>query len=99
MALLYKSPENAVEISESTLSFPDVSYVAIYDNKQNLLYEAGERSQHEQQAISPIEKKFYYETKQALHFSMPVITGINGQEEESPFASKVDVQETIGFGI
>jgi len=97
LALLYQSSENAVDISTATLSFPDISYVAIYDTKHRLLYEAGQTARQDKPLLWPTENLHYNVTNDTLNISMPVITGLNGHEEESPFSSRLTKQEVIGF--
>ncbi|MES2152959.1 MAG: EAL domain-containing protein [Pseudomonadota bacterium] len=90
LALLYHSAENAREVVDTTLTFPDVQSVQITDTRQTVLLSKAQ-SGSQAAARYPLKVPMAHaalvgESGDAWHFAAPVF---GGQAEASPF----DLQE------
>lgn len=98
LALLYQSGDNARDAVETTLAFPDVRALAIYDLEHNLLLAEGNktllRTPHKRW---PSRLELESETERYWNFIAPVYTRHSANDEEMfPFESNPDKPELLG---
>ena len=99
LAILYHSKDNAKDPARTTLAFPDVRGVAIYDLEYQLLFAEGE------QALPPANDVHWSghleldgETGESWYFVAPVHAHRGGLDKErSPFVVGSPAPELIGF--
>ncbi len=98
LALLYQSPENALEAARATLEFPDVHGVAIYDTDYRMLLSDGAdplppgSNKH-----WPRTPRLIHETSGAWYFIAPVYQEPSEDVSESPFVTEQPRRELLGF--
>ncbi|HLF96001.1 MAG TPA: EAL domain-containing protein [Methylococcaceae bacterium] len=100
LALLYSSTESAQEPIRSTLAFPDVRGVAVYNAAHAPLATQGEPAEPEAGNPQwPLQLQLERETDQAWYFVAPVFAHRASEEENSPFVARPQSQEEelIGF--
>lgn len=96
LALLYQSPDNALEAVETTLAFPDVRAVAIYDLEHNPLLLEGETKllgRHDNKWPSTLEIE--RETENFWFFVAPVYAGQSQDDEMFPFEQHSSVRSEL----
>ena len=98
LALLYESPENAEEAAKTTLAFPDITAVAVYNVDGSALLPSDELPST-YTAATRIEKlKLEYEGDDVWCFVAPVFTGGDNESiEESPFVGPPQDPELAGY--
>ena len=98
LALLYGSPENAAEAASSTLAFPDIEGVAIYDIDGKALWTSNELPKTLTLTGNLTELNLEYETDDSWCFLAPVFTGgIDDSSEDSPFIGEQLPAELAGY--
>ena len=98
LALLYGSPESAAEAAGTTLAFPDIEAVAIYDLDGNALLPSDELPKTVKLRNGLTKLKLEYETENAWCFVAPVYTGgIDESSEDSPFIGDHQSPELAGY--
>jgi diguanylate cyclase (GGDEF)-like protein len=99
LALLYHSPDNAIDAAQAMLAFPDVRGVAIFDASHRLLLAAGEDTAGEPEAAHwPQQLVLDNETPSAWYFTAPVFAGQPDTEaDHSPFLTHPPSPELIGY--
>jgi len=95
LALLFFSAENAEAPVRSILTFPDVRGVAIHGVGHALLLARGEPMPAP--LVWPQELRMERETDHAWYFTAPVFARRSPGEDASPFASKPQPAELVGF--
>ncbi|NIW86333.1 MAG: response regulator [Gammaproteobacteria bacterium] len=101
LALLYGQGDNAREAASTTLGFPGVVNVAIYDRSREVLLNRGEV----RGAVPEISgrtittpKAWMEETPSAWHFLAPVFSDFPEEERyRSPFVLEADEPEFLGW--
>lgn len=101
LALLYGQGDNAREAASTTLGFPGVVHVAIYDRSKEVLLNRGEVRgavpEIRRQATNTSEA-WMEETPSAWHFLAPVFSDFPDEEGyRSPFVLEADEPEFLGY--
>jgi diguanylate cyclase (GGDEF)-like protein len=98
LALLFHSAENAREVVNSTLSFPDVDGLQIMDAKRKVLLSREQRGGRLDNAIiakaQPSRAGLVGENANGWMFAAPVY---GGQSEASPFELQEHQQQLLGY--
>lgn len=99
LALLYQSPENATEAVKTTLAFPDIIGVAIYDlDRRELLAEGDAALLHKEVVQWPTSTRLVRESDDEWEFMAPVYSQpLGSQEEDSPFRSHSPDPQLLGY--
>jgi PAS domain S-box-containing protein len=98
LALLYGLGENAREAAETTLGFPGVKHVAIYDTRGKNLLEQGEPSDWVPASmLFPIDRPLVHETPVAWHFLAPVYESEEAEGLGSPFELRATQRQLTGY--
>jgi diguanylate cyclase (GGDEF)-like protein len=99
LALLYQSADNAQDIAQATLNFPDIKGVAIYDLEYRVLFSKGQEVLLPGDLLQwPKMPTLEQETEDAWYFVAPVYTHRSSATlEDSPFVTKPPKPELIGF--
>jgi CheY-like chemotaxis protein/HPt (histidine-containing phosphotransfer) domain-containing protein len=97
LALLYQSSENALDAAKTTLQFPDVDGVAIYDGDQRPLLSHGEDPlPPEGHRYLPETPRLAHETEEAWYFVAPVYSQA-ADVSDSPFVMDPPQRELLGL--
>jgi len=98
LALLYQSPDNARDAVETTLAFPDVQAVAIYDLTHTLLLAEGQKQLlGNHLGLWPDKLQLEKETENHWYFLAPVYTRQASSEEDMfAYEEKADNPELLG---
>ncbi|NGZ87173.1 EAL domain-containing protein [Duganella aceris] len=98
LALLFHSAENAREVVNSTLSFPDVAGLRIMDAKRKVLLSREQRGARLDDALiaqaQPTHAGLVGENANGWIFAAPVY---GGQSEASPFELQEHQQQLLGY--
>lgn len=97
LALLYQSEDIAQKVVASTLAFPDVIHVAIYDQSNELLYQDGDKQISDSNLFVPINQPVSIDQDSQWLFAAPVITSNHAETSNSPFNDLEPTQEQIGY--
>ncbi len=99
LALLYGHGENAREAARTTLGFPAVKHVAIYDKAGTLLLDKGEPIDWVPPPVPRLraDHGLAHETNSAWHFLAPVYESGQEENEESPFSLDRVEPKLIGY--
>lgn len=100
LALLYGIGENALEAANTTLGFPDVMQVSIYDRDGLRLFRRGAETDWTSSlsyAQVPRQPTLVNETKDVWHFVSPVFEQSTSSAPESPFESAVTTPNYLGY--
>jgi diguanylate cyclase (GGDEF)-like protein len=98
LALLYLSTDNAEEPLQTTLGFPDIKAVGIYDLTHKALLTKGENpAPSGKDTVWPTDVTLELETPEAWYFVAPVYVHRNHEHEDSPFQTEPKAAELIGF--
>lgn len=99
LALLYQSPENASEAVKTTLAFPDIIGVAIYDlDHRELLSEGAAVLLQDPVMQWPKATGLVRESDDEWEFMAPVYSQpLGSQEEESPFRARSPDPQLLGY--
>ncbi|MGR6034427.1 MAG: EAL domain-containing protein [Candidatus Nitrosoglobus sp.] len=99
LALLYQSADNARDIAQATLNFPDIKGVAIYDPEYQVLFSKGQDILLPGNFLQwPKMPTLEQETEDAWYFVAPVYTHRSSATlDDSPFVAKPPKPELIGF--
>ncbi len=100
LALLYQSPDNARNAAQTTLAFPDIQGIAIYDPEHRVLLSEGDVAVPPDGSgrAWPREVQLEQETRHAWYFVAPVYVGQDDtDQDESPFVTQAPVPELVGF--
>ena len=97
LALLVGIGENAANEAETTLGFPDVVYVAIYDKNENALLSRGDLTLGKVDKHQNMESdsKVIHENDKYVHFAMASYLN-DSDSVESPFELSVEKKEYLG---
>ncbi|GAB1269200.1 hypothetical protein NBRC116493_24530 [Aurantivibrio infirmus] len=99
-ALLVQSIDNARDVADPALSFPDVTGVTILSPDNSVLYHTGAEttpSKGERLPVLGVEHP-YQENNDAWYFSLPVYAGGEASDFEDPlFGGTESKRELIGF--
>ncbi len=97
VALLYHSDVDAKYVGDAMMAFPDVLAVGIYDDEQKPLYTTGGAADKpEADWRWPESLQLISESREAWHFSAPVYTG-SQKEENSLFLTEELKPELVGY--
>ena len=98
LALLFHSAENAREVVNSTLSFPDVAGLRIMDAKRKVLLSRAQRGASFDEALiagmQPAHAGLVGENANGWMFAAPVY---GGQAEATPFELQEHQQQLLGY--
>lgn len=99
LALLYESPENATEAVKTTLAFPDIVGVAIYDLEQSELLAEGDAALLREPVVQwPSSTGLVRESDDEWEFMAPVYSQpLGSQDEDSPFRSSAPDPQLLGY--
>lgn len=98
LALLYGLGENAQDAARTTLGFPDVKHVAVYDKDGANLLHMGEASDWLPTADEPPPQTTEaHETSRAWHFLAPAYDSSGGEEADSPFELRKPEKQLLGY--
>jgi hypothetical protein len=98
LALLYESPENAMEAAEITLATPDVLGVGIYMPDRKPLLEMGDiRPAPESLPESGPDAVHTLETDTGWYYTRAVYAGPGADNEQSPFVADEPEPQLLGF--
>lgn len=94
LALLYSSEDSAKEVLERFKTFQGFQYAAIYDLKEEPLFELGDSSKFEMKNNFKNEVLTMREGRDFWHFNAPVVVQ---QESESPLGEMTSKEEHVGY--
>ncbi|BAW80314.1 diguanylate phosphodiesterase [Candidatus Nitrosoglobus terrae] len=100
LTLLYQSADNAQDIAQAALNFPDIKGVVIYDQAYQVLFSKGKNILLPEAFLrqQPESLALVRETKDSWYFIAPAYTHRDGAElEDSPFVVEPPKSELIGF--
>ena len=98
LALLYGLGENARDAAVTTLGFPEVSHVAVYDRSGANLLKLGGQSDWIPTAARVVSgSELIHETDDAWHFLAPVYDSYSDNEPDSPFELGSVKRQVIGY--
>lgn len=98
LALLYRSPENAMDAVSTTLAFPDIQAVAIYDLQHTQLLVEGRAHLMGPAPEWPDIAKLIRETDKEWEFMAPVYSySVGADEEDSPFLTQPTDPKRLGY--
>jgi len=100
LALLYQSTASARDSAKSTLSFPDVIGVSIFDESTKILFKEGDINiqDYSQLTLSKNNNTETTEYENSWVFTAPVYAGTDySADEESPFSEDVPDEALVGY--
>lgn len=99
LALLYGSEEAARDVARSSLAFPGVDYVVMFDREMSLVYGEGERlpTYNAQQVRAVDSTVLIDEDRSAWHFAATVHTADSNDGELGAIYTVESEQELLGY--